>query len=169
MVSCQKPVFFTNSAALDKGQKFSSPLYSLVIVVIRNNKRNNKHTDRKTITVFSQKLFIFEFFKPWESQTAKGFSLLYWKLGYGNYSRVETIKGRKLFAEIRYLLNFRRLHESSKQFDHKEPKYLKVALGQKILEDIFFFKKIFQITILSRKFEFPAQNRKQLIQIFCSE
>ena len=27
-------------------------------------------------------------------------------LGCGNYSRVETVQGRKLFAEIRYVLNF---------------------------------------------------------------
>jgi hypothetical protein len=35
-------------------------------------------------------------------------------------------------------------------------------------EFLILQKKIFQITILSRKLEFAAQNSKQLIQIFCS-
>ena len=39
---------------------------------------------------------------------------------------------------------------------------------RKILEDFYFSKKIFQVSILSRKFKFPAHNSKQLIQIFCS-
>ena len=30
-------------------------------------------------------------------------TILFWKLKCGNYSREETIQGRKLFAEIRYI------------------------------------------------------------------
>ena len=47
--------------------------------------------------------------------------------------------------------------------------FLRVALPQKVLKDSYFSKTIFQITIPSRKFEFPAHDSKQFIQTFCSE
>ena len=55
-------------------------------------------------------LFFFELLKPWKSHIVSALSFLVCNENLnsfltrcGNYSRVETIQGRKLFAKIRYI------------------------------------------------------------------